>query len=144
MATITTQKEFYFCDDIKKNILSYLCPKPMRLTNILDPKIKKLIFRWWVKNDEEQERSIFLKFRMIVSREQALYEVSSTGINHRAKEEAILSNNSEYMKYLRSYKTILYALILSSLSHLEEEKFSLYGVEDYKEIHLLEIKEKNN
>ena len=81
---------------------------------------------------------------MIVSREQALYEVNSTGINHRAKEEAILSNNSEYMKYLRSYKSILYTLILSSLAYLEEEKCSLYGVEDYKEIHLLEIKEKNN
>jgi hypothetical protein len=116
----------------------------MRLIDILNPKIKKLIFRWWVKNDEEQERSIFFKFRMIVSREQALYEVSSTGINHREKEEAILSNNSEYMKYLRSYKTILYALILSSLSHLEEEKFSLYGMEDYKKIHLLEIEQKNN
>ena len=91
-AIITTIKQYEFCDDIKKNILSYLCPKKMRLIN---PINSKFFWEWrgfdrfhyWEMGDEFKGKVNTLCFQMNImfGKEQLLFETSPLGLKMREK-----------------------------------------------------------
>lgn len=83
MATITTKitikKEYEFCDDIKKHILSFLAPKRMKLTNLYN------IPRYLLSADVVLKAKHTYRLRMLITKEQYDYERSKGGQNHRRK-----------------------------------------------------------
>jgi hypothetical protein len=82
MATITTIKQYEFCDEIKQHILSYLGAKKMKLTDLtLNRKIQILS----KSIPAEIKPKHIYKLRMLISKEQYNYERSKIGIKHRKK-----------------------------------------------------------
>jgi hypothetical protein len=83
MATITiiTKKQYEFCDDIKKHILSYLGAKPMKLVNLYNiprcllPPIGQSV----------KAKHIY-QLRMLITKEQYDYGRSNGGKAHRRKD----------------------------------------------------------
>ena len=75
----------YFCDDIKRHILSFLGAKPMKVTNIDD--IADLIHKW---SRGQSVKSIIYHLRMRISFEQWQFEQSDVGVGAREKYVALL------------------------------------------------------
>ena len=78
--TIITKKEYEFCDDIKKHILSFLAPKPMKLTNLYN------IPRYLLSSSVVLKAKHIYQLRMLITKEQYDYERSKGGQNRRRKE----------------------------------------------------------
>ena len=88
-AIITTIKQYEFCDDIKKNILSYLCPKKMKSIN---PNLR-LFWKWngfdrshyWERCDNFKGKinTICYKMNIMFGKEQLLFETSPLGLKMR-------------------------------------------------------------
>ena len=75
----------YFCDDIKRHILSFLGAKPMKLTDIDD--IADLIHKW---GDGKLSAQTFVyHLRMRISFEQLQFEQSAVGFRAREKSNAL-------------------------------------------------------
>jgi len=82
MATITiiTKKQYEFCDDIKKHIISYLGAKPMKLTNLYN------IPRYLLSSSVVLKAKHIYQLRMLITKEQYDYERSNGGKTHRHKD----------------------------------------------------------
>ena len=76
----------YFCEDIKRHIISFLGAKPMKLTNLDD--IADLIHKWGA--DAIKFPALVYHLRMRMSFEQLQFEQSYTGIKARERYVARL------------------------------------------------------
>jgi len=103
MATITTitTKQYEFCDDVKKHILSFLGAKPMKLVNLYNiprcllPRVPMTV----------KAKHIY-HLRMLITKEQYDYERSKGGITHRHKETTnmkYVSNKTNLIVGIKNY-----------------------------------------
>ena len=74
----------YFCDDIKRHILSFLGAKPMKTTELED--ISDLIHKW---SRGRSVKSFIYHLRMRISFEQLQFEQSDVGVRAREKYIAL-------------------------------------------------------
>ena len=97
MASITTitTKQYEFCDDVKKHILSFLAPKKMSLVNLYDDKIQALLMKCQRPDRLFSRKARIYHLRMLVSKEQIDYERSDVGIKHRKKQLAAVKIASD-------------------------------------------------
>ena len=75
----------YFCDDIKRHILSFLGAKPMKTTELDD--IADLIHKFW--HDKQSGKTFIYRLRMRISFEQWQFEQSDVGVRAREKYVAL-------------------------------------------------------
>lgn len=76
----------YFCDDIKRHIISFLGAKPMKLTNIDD--IAELLHKW-SHSKKLSVQTLVYHLRMRISFEQLRFEQSAVGVRAREKQVAL-------------------------------------------------------
>lgn len=93
--TTVTTKQYAFCDDIKKHILSFLAPKKMRLVNLFDEKIQALLIKCMRRESVFSRKARLYQLRMLISKEQLDYERSDVGIKHRKKHNAAIKIASD-------------------------------------------------
>ena len=75
----------YFCDDIKRHIISFLGAKPMKTTELDD--IADLIHKFW--HDKQSGKTFIYHLRMRISFEQWQFEQSDVGVRAREKYVAL-------------------------------------------------------
>jgi hypothetical protein len=157
MATITIIKKYEFCDDIFKNILSYIKPKPMTTIGkrLLTPEFQEIfnqyrrIYNLRLMESDKADAKVIYRLRMLVSYEQFQFErtaLAETALkNHEDYLETLGYVNGVYMRgwflnTLPDWRSVMYVMRCDKLSFtmLNKLRHCKTG-KDFKQNHLYDI-----